>query len=79
MSTANRLEKLRRKMEEREIETILISQPENRYYLSGFSGSAGLLLITAGYTILATDFRYVEQAGKQTADFDIFRTEGDME
>jgi Xaa-Pro aminopeptidase len=57
---------------------MLISQPENRYYLSGFSGSAGYLLITQGQQLLATDFRYVEQVKRQSPDYRLFETRGDM-
>lgn len=65
-------------MAQREVEAIFISQPENRYYLSGFSGSAGFLLITPGSRILATDFRYVEQAKKEATDFEIFQIRHDV-
>lgn len=78
MKTNNRLDKLRRRLGEEAIEAILISQPENRYYLSGFDGSAGFLLISAKDAILATDFRYVEQAKKEAPGFEIFQTTGDI-
>jgi len=64
-----RLEKLRQSLAEHELDAMLISQPENRKYLSGFSGSAGFLLITAQEAILATDFRYYEQVGREAPDF----------
>ena len=60
------------------MDAIFISQPENRYYLSGFHGSAGFLLITNRDAILATDFRYTEQAGNQAPGFEIFEVTGDM-
>jgi len=60
------------------VDAIFISQPENRYYLSGFHGSAGFLLITNRDAILATDFRYTEQAGNQAPGFEIFEVTGDM-
>jgi Xaa-Pro aminopeptidase len=66
-----RLEKLRRSLAEKELDAILISQPENRRYLSGFTGSAGWLVITAQEAILATDFRYYEQAGREAPDFQL--------
>ena len=73
----NRLERLRRNVEERELDALLVSTPENRRYLAGFSGSAGYLLVTAESALLATDFRYVEQAQKQAPDFQIIRIGGD--
>lgn len=73
MTVNSRLQKLRRRLAEKELDAILVSQPENRYYLSGFDGSAGFLLITPQKAILATDFRYVEQAGVQAPDYEVFR------
>jgi len=76
MSLKNRLQKLRQGLVEKEIDAIFISQPENRRYLSGFDGSSGYLLITPQDTILATDFRYIEQAKIQAPDYEIFQTIG---
>jgi Xaa-Pro aminopeptidase len=55
------------------IDAILISQPDNRFYLSGFHGSAGYLLISDTKAVLATDFRYVEQARNQAPEYEILR------
>jgi Xaa-Pro aminopeptidase len=41
-----RLARLRRLLPELGVDALLVSQPENRAYLSGFTGSAGVLLIT---------------------------------
>lgn len=76
LNISNRLRKLRKNLAEKELEGILISQPENRFYLSGFNGSAGYLLITAGETVLATDFRYVEQVKEQAPDYTLFQITG---
>jgi len=78
MNIDNRLQKLRQLLAEKEIEAILVSQPQNRYYLSGFDGSAGFLLISPQDTILATDFRYIEQAKTQAPGYEIFRATGDI-
>jgi len=78
LKISNRLQKLRQKLAEKEIDAIFISQPENRYYLSGFDGSSGYLLITLQNTILATDFRYIEQAKRQAPDYEIFQISGDI-
>ncbi|MFC1913528.1 M24 family metallopeptidase [Chloroflexota bacterium] len=77
MKTGDRLQKLRLSLVEKDVEAILVSQPENRYYLSGFDGSAGFLLITSDKTILATDFRYIEQAERQTSEYEICQITGD--
>ena len=66
-----RLQKLRDKLEEKGLDAILVSTPENRRYLSGFTGSAGYLVVSRDRAVLATDFRYIEQAGIQSPDFDV--------
>jgi len=63
---------------EKEADAIFISQPDNRYYLSGFDGSAGFLLITPENAILAADFRYIEQAKRQSPDYTIFQITNDI-
>jgi Xaa-Pro aminopeptidase len=78
MGLAGRLEKLRQKFTESEIDALFVSQPENRRYLSGFDGSAGYLLITLKDIVLAIDFRYLEQAKRQAPQCQIFRIDGDI-
>ena len=68
-----RLLKLREALLEKELDAILISTDENRRYVSGFSGSAGYLLVSQDDAVLATDFRYIEQAGRQAPDFRVER------
>jgi Xaa-Pro aminopeptidase len=71
-----RLKKLRDKLAEKEIDAIFITQADNRRYLSGFHGTAGYLIITDKQAILATDFRYTEQAKSEAPDFIIQRITG---
>ncbi len=78
MKVVDRLQKLRQGLVARDIDAVLISQPENRYYLSGFNGSAGFLLITLKETVLATDFRYTEQAKIQAPDYRVVQTKGEI-
>ena len=79
MSTNERLQKLREKLSQNGLDAILISAPENRRYLSGFTGSAGYLLISQDDAALATDFRYVEQAGQQAPGFRVERIGGGLD
>jgi len=74
----SRLQKLRQSLAHQELDTLLVSQSENRRYLSGFTGSAGWLLISASNAFLAVDFRYVEQAKSQAPDFEIIHIKGDV-
>ncbi len=66
-----RLTRLRESLVAQGLEALLISQPENRRYLSGFTGSSGWLLISAERSILATDFRYYEQVGREAPAFEL--------
>jgi Xaa-Pro aminopeptidase len=68
-----RLDKFREVMAQEKIDGFLITQPENRRYLSGFTGSAGLLIITKDKQVVATDFRYYEQVRQQCPDWDLFQ------
>ena len=63
-------------LQEKELDGVLISAPENRRYLSGFSGSAGYLFITKANAILVTDSRYTEQATNQSPYFDVRQVKG---
>lgn len=73
-----RLEKLRAKLSEKGYDAFLVSQPENRRYLSGFTGSAGYLVISQRKAVLFTDFRYTEQAGLQAPDYEVQQVAGDF-
>jgi Xaa-Pro aminopeptidase len=71
-----RIDSLRRRLDQSELDAVLISQAENRRYLSGFTGSAGFLLISRERALLATDFRYIEQAEDEAPAFEIVRIQG---
>lgn len=66
-----RLEKLRRMLAENRCDALLVYYPENRRYLSGFTGSSGYLLVTSSRAFLATDFRYFEQAKQEAPHFEL--------
>ncbi len=74
MDYSSRLAGIRRSMAARALDAMLVSQPENRRYLSGYSAadhgiaeSSGLLLIVrSGSTYLLTDFRFRQQAEAET-------------
>jgi len=70
--TAGRVARLREKLEAGGLDALLVSQPQNRRYLSGFTGSAGYLLITPRETIIATDSRYFEQSSRQALGFRLY-------
>jgi Xaa-Pro aminopeptidase len=63
-----RQEQLRRHLEEERLDALLVTVPVNLQYLTGFTGSAGLLLIGPGVSVLITDFRYASQAPEEVGD-----------
>jgi len=77
---SSRLAALRRAMRQRRLDACLVPSAdphlseylperwEGRRWLSGFSGSAGSLVVTARFAGLWTDSRYWEQAEAQLAD-----------
>jgi len=74
-----RLALLRRRLKRRRLEAILISEPGNRRYLSGYSAqdhgigeSSGVLLIpVAGTPLLLTDSRFQLQAEEEARGFEV--------
>lgn len=73
-----RLDRLRGLIEARGLDGLLISQPESRFYLSGYSGhdlpprdSAGYLLVTPNRALLFTDPRTAEQAEREAPAFEL--------
>lgn len=66
-----RLHNLQEQLKKEALEAILITHPANRFYLSGFDGSNGVLLISPERALLFTDFRYLEQAEKQAPLFKV--------
>ena len=73
-----RLQKLRPGIAEKGLDALLVSQPENYRYLSGFTGSSGWLLISDSHAILATDFRYTEQAKNEAPYCETTQVKGEL-
>lgn len=74
-----RIERLARVLADAELDGLLITRPSNRQYVTGFSGSAGTVLVTADGAWLFTDFRYEEQAAQQAPDVTVVRISRDLE
>jgi len=66
-------------MAEANLDGMLITQPENRRYLSGFTGSSGVLIVTAKRQAIATDFRYYEQVQAQCPAWELIEVGYDFE
>jgi Xaa-Pro aminopeptidase len=77
MGTQRALDRIRRSLKRRQLDAILVTQPENRRYLSGYTArdhaineSAGVLLIPCeGEPYLLTDSRFHLQAENEAVGF----------
>lgn len=68
----NRLDLIKSRFSELGIDSFLIKKLPNIRYISGFSGSAGNILITKNKNYFITDFRYKTQSGLEVnKDFEI--------
>ena len=80
------LDKIRAAIKRKGAEGLLVTQPENRRYLSGYTASdlsiaesSGALLIPVrGTPLLLTDSRYQLQAEKEAAGFDVVLLRGSL-
>jgi len=63
-----RLSRLREKMRAADADGLVVTSPSNVFYLSGFRGSSGALLITEERALLFSDFRYRLQAKEQAPE-----------
>lgn len=73
-----RLSRLRKEMEKKKLDALLLTNSSNRKYITGFTGSAGYVLITNQSSVLLTDFRYTTQAAEQAPGFEIIDHAGRM-
>lgn len=71
-----KLNEVRNLFDENGIDGLLITSSYNRFYMTGFTGTSGVALISKQKALFITDFRYIEQANKQASDYEIVRHEG---
>ena len=53
-----------------EVDALLVTEPANLRYVTGFTGSNGFAVVGPQIRRFVTDFRYVEQAKVEVPDFD---------
>ena len=68
---AARLDRVRERIAALGLDALLVTTPANRRWLSGFTGSAGVLLVDGRRARIATDGRYHEQAQLQAPAFEL--------
>jgi Xaa-Pro aminopeptidase len=67
---------LRAELTQRRLGGLLVTHPANWYYLTGFTGEAGALVVTSRGLALITDGRFVTQAVVETSGVGILRQQG---
>jgi len=87
MQTPNpsRIQELQKSMRSQGLEALLITSPSDWYYLTGFSGEAGVLLADRRGLALVTDGRFIVQASEELRGVSVveqkdglYRTSGEL-
>ena len=65
ITVTGRLDRLRAAFDEHEIDALVVTTLPNVRYLTGFSGSAAVLIVTQDLAVLTTDGRYRTQSAEQ--------------
>jgi Xaa-Pro aminopeptidase len=65
ITVRGRLDRLRDAFDEHEVDALVVTTLANVRYLTGFTGSAGVLAVTRGSAVLTTDGRYRTQSAEQ--------------
>ena len=76
IGNSKRLSMVRAELANWQVDAVLISSKSNRRWLSGFTGSDGLLLVSEDRALIGTDSRYWEQAEEQAPTFELYKFKG---
>jgi Xaa-Pro aminopeptidase len=68
LQVSGRLDRLRKRFSDLGVDALLVTRLPNIRYLTGFTGSAAMLLVLPDDAVLVSDGRYGEQARTQLAD-----------
>lgn len=74
----NRIKKLQKFLEQENLDLLLVTSLPNVRYLSGYSGTNGLILVSPNGSVFLTDFRYKEQAREQVKHLKVVIAERDL-
>ena len=66
------------KLKEAELDCLLITSPANWYYLTGFTGESGTLIVSQRGTTLVTDGRFAVQAHQETSGVRVVLQKGSL-
>ena len=66
------LQRLRKRLEEKGVGAAMISNMDNVRWVTGFTGSSGLVVVDGNDGVFITDSRYDQQAREQVPDLDVY-------
>jgi len=75
---SSRADRLARRLEDKGLDLMVVTNLVNVRYLSGYTGSNGAAIVGPDLRVFFTDFRYVEQAAEQVPDFERLKGERDL-
>ncbi|OJG20280.1 proline dipeptidase [Enterococcus canis] len=76
MENMYRVDNLRKAMKKDGLDAFLVTSMYNLRYLTNFTGTTGLAVITQEKAYFVTDFRYTEQAAAQAQGYEIVQNQG---
>jgi Xaa-Pro aminopeptidase len=76
--SVQRRDALVQKLDVLQVESLLVTHPADWYYLTGFTGDSGALLVTPRGTTLITDGRFVGQAKAETTGVAVVQQKGSL-
>jgi Xaa-Pro aminopeptidase len=71
-----RVDRVSNLLVDKDLDAFIIKGMDNIFYLTGFRGSEGTLIVTRGDTLLLTDFRYITYAEEAVKDIKILELSG---
>src|ERR1700757_2586169 len=76
---AMRLKEVVRELQRRELDCLLVTHPANWFYLAGFTGDSGILVVTANGSTLITDGRFTTQAKEECPGIGVQHQKGALD
>jgi len=68
-----RIERVRQRLDKEGVDALVVDSPWNRRYLTGFTGSAGVVVVDRSAVYLLTDFRYYDQVRAEAPEVKLVR------
>lgn len=68
-----RIGRLREVLEKEAVDALFLDSPHNRRYLTGFTGSSGVVVVCGDAVYLITDFRYYDQVEREAPHVELVR------